>query len=403
MKITAKRWKGNKLLFVILSIAMVLVLCLTAVPTVPTYAAEGLTLHTDYPGIAVKPGDSLKIPIEIQNTSGSAMDVKIAAASLPENWEGYIQGGSFQVNMIRVKSGENAASATLHLNVPKELTEGTYYAEVQASSASGAQSSLQLAFEVSTKKAGAGSFTSEYPQQEGASGTSFSFSTTLINNGLTSKSYSLSSNAPAGWKVSFTPSAENTKIAGIDLESGESKGITVAVEAPENVEAGTYDISCSAVSADETLKTNLQVVITGTYSLEVSTPDGRLSFDAYANKESDVTLNVTNTGNVDLENVSINSSVPSGWNVTYTNLEDNVISSIPAGTTTEVIAHVKPGKDTITGDYVTSFVATSNGTMGTADFRVSVKTSTLWGIVAILIILATAGGLGYVFRKYGRR
>ena len=216
MKITAKRWKGNKLLFVILSIAMVLVLCLTAVPTIPTYAAEGLTLHTDYPGIAVKPGDSLKIPIEIQNTSGSAMDVKIAAASLPENWEGYIQGGSFQVNMIRVKSGENAASATLHLDVPKELTEGTYYAEVQASSASGAQSSLQLAFEVSTKKAGAGSFTSEYPQQEGASGTSFSFSTTLINNGLTSKSYSLSSNAPAGWKVSFTPSAENTKIAGID-------------------------------------------------------------------------------------------------------------------------------------------------------------------------------------------
>lgn len=394
-----KRWEHGGILFAVLSIVMAFVLCMTAIPA---YAAGGVELHSDYPGISVKPGDNLKIPIDIQNSTGAGMDVEIAVTSIPENWEGYIQGGSFQVNTVHVKPGEEA-NVTLHVTVPKELTEGTYYAEVQATGESGAQSNLKLAFEVSTKKAGAGSFTSEYPKQEGASGTSFSFSTTLINNGLNSKSYSLSANAPAGWKVSFAPSAESTKIAGIDLESGESKGITVAVEPPENIEAGTYDISCSAVSADETLKTDLEVVITGTYGLAVSTPDGRLSFDAYANKVSDVTLNVTNTGNVDLENVSINSSAPSGWTITYSNLEENVISSIPAGTTTEVIAHVEPGKDTITGDYVTSFTANCNGTMGAADFRVSVKTSTLWGIVAILIIFATAGGLGYVFRKYGRR
>lgn len=401
MKRTAvKRWERNRILFAVLSIAMVLVLFITAIPA---YAAGGLELSTDYPGISVKPGDNLKIPIEIRNSTGSGMDVKLDITSLPENWEGYLQGGSFQVNTVHVKSGDSGAEATLHLTVPEELTEGTYYVEVQASGVSGAQSSLNLAFEVSSKKAGAGSFTSEYPKQEGASGTSFSFSTTLINNGLTPKSYSLSSNAPMGWKVRFTPSADSTTIAGIDLEAGESKGITVSVVPPENIEAGTYDISCSAVSSDETLKTDLQVVITGTYGLAVSTPDGRLSFDAYSNKVSDVTLNVTNTGNVDLENVSINSSAPSGWTVTYSNLDENVISSIPAGTTTEVIAHVEPGNDTITGDYITSFTASSTGVSGSADFRVSVKTSTLWGAVAILIILATAGGLGYVFRKYGRR
>ncbi len=120
--------------------------------------------------------------------------------------------------------------------------------------------------------------------------------------------------------------------------------MTVSVTPPEGIAAGEYDISCSAVSAEETLSTDLKVVITGSYGLKVGTPDGRLSFDAYAGKESDVTLNVTNTGNVDLQDVSFKFLPAIGWTVTY-NLENNVIPSIPAGSTTEVIAHVKPGSE----------------------------------------------------------
>lgn len=80
-----------------------------------------------------------------------------------------------------------------------------------------------------------------------------------------------------------------------------------------------------------------------------------------------------------------------------------MISSLPAGSTTEVIAHVKPSSDAITGDYVTSFSVSSKETSGSADFRVSVKTRTVWGVVAVALILCVGGGLGYVFKKYGRR
>lgn len=285
-KTAAAEWRPGRHLFAMASIVMVLLLWLTALPV---YAAGGLELTTDYPGMSVKPGDNLSIPISIDNTSGSGMDADVSIASLPEGWEGYLQGGSYQVNRVYVRPGEEGASMTLHLTVPEDLEEGTYTAAIQTSSAGGAQDRLELGFQMNSQKAGAGSFTSEYPKQEGASGTSFSFSTTLINQGLTTKSYSLSSNAP------------------------------------------------------------------------------------------------------------------SGWTVTYSNLEENVISSIPAGTTTEVIAHVEPGSDAITGDYITSFTASSDSISGSADFRVSVKTRTLWGVVAVAIILATAGGLGYVFRKYGRR
>ena len=174
------------------------------------------------------------------------------------------------------------------------------------------------------------------------------------------------------------------------------------VTTPDQVEAGEYTVSVSAVSADETLSQDLTVKITGTYGLALSTPDGRLSFDAHANQESDVTLTVANTGNVDLENVSVNCSAPSGWTVTY-ELEDNMIESIPAGSTTEVIAHVKPSSDAITGDYAATFTAKTDEASDSAEFRISVKTQTIWGFVAIVIILGVAGGLSYVFKKYGRR
>ncbi len=377
--------------------------CVTMAWAFPARADGGLELHTSYPGMSVKPGDSLSIPISIDNQTGAGLDADVSISGVPENWEGYLQGGNYQVSRVYVPQGTDGADVTLHLTVSDELEEGTYEVSVQAASVQGeAADQLQLAFQVTTDEAGNGSFTSEYPQQEGTSGTSFSFSTTLINNRLEPQNYSLSSNAPAGWTVTFTPSGETTNVAGIDVESGASQGITVSVVPPQQIEAGDYQISCSAVSASETLTTDLTVTITGTYGLEMSTPDGRLSFDARAGKESDVTLQITNTGNVDLENVSLNSTAPSGWTVTY-NQEDNIIKSLPAGSTSEVIAHVKPGNDAITGDYVTSFNVSTEQISDSAEFRVSVKTSTMWGIVAVVIIAGVALGLEYVFRKYGRR
>lgn len=385
-----------------LAAAGLMALFFAAALAFPARADNGLDLSTQYPGIFARPGDNLSIPVRLSNSTGTGMDVDVSIRSLPDSWDGYLQGGNYQVNRVYVKPGEEGETVTLHLTVPKELKEGSYKAQIQASSESGISDQLEIQFQVNEKEAGKGSFTSEYPRQEGASGTDFSFNTTLINNGLKPQSYSLSSNAPAGWNVSFTPSGNTAKVAAIDVESGQSQGLTVSVTPPELVSAGEYTISCTAVSAEETLNLDLTVTVTGTYAMALTTPDGRLSFDAHAGQESDVTLQIQNTGNVDLENVSVNATAPSGWVVTY-NLENNLVDSIPAGTTAEVIAHVKPDSDAITGDYVTSFTASNSQTSAKVDFRVSVKTSTLWGIVATLLILCTAGGLGYVFKKYGRR
>lgn len=111
-KAAVAEWRKRKLVLVMTSIAMALLLWFTALPV---YAAGGLELVTDYPGMAVKPGDSLNIPISLNNTSGSGMDADVAIASLPEGWEGYLQGGSYQVNRVHVGSrgrrgGDHASS-----------------------------------------------------------------------------------------------------------------------------------------------------------------------------------------------------------------------------------------------------------------------------------------------------
>ena len=179
-----------------------------------------------------------------------------------------------------------------------------------------------------------------------------------------------------------------------------SKGLTIAVTPPQDVEKGTYTIPCTATSANETLNLDLNVEITGTYGVSVSTPTGNLSFDAYANDEKSVTLSIANTGNVDLENLNLTSSAPTDWDVTFS---ESTIDLLEAGATKEITAYVTPNSDSITGDYVTTISIKNDETSASADFRVSVKTRTSWGIFAGGIIVVLLAVLAWIFKKFGRR
>lgn len=379
--------------------AAFLLLFLTVFSSFPAFAAGGLEFYTDYPGISVKAGDSQTISMYVSNTSGSGLDADLSIVSIPDGWEGYFSGNGSQISRVHVENGAES-TVTFNLEIPEDAAEGDYTVQLQATSDTGLTDVTDLVFSIQEIQYGQGSFEAEYPEQEGASGTAFSFSTTLVNNSAADQSYSLSSQAPAGWQVSFQPSGETTQVASIDVAAASSQGLTVSVTPPENVEAGDYTIPISATSASDTLETELTVTITGTYALELSTPSGLLSFDAHANRESDVTLSITNNSNVDLQNITLTSSAPTDWTVTF---DESSIEVLEAGATQEITAHVTPGDSAMTGDYVTTITASCSETSDTAEFRVSVKTDTIWGIVAIVIILALVAGVGAVFKKYGRR
>lgn len=388
----------RKTIGILLAAALMLALAISFFP-VTAHAAGGLELSTAYPGISAKPGDSLSFTLNLENTSGAPLNASLSIADIPAGWSGYFSADGGDVNKVYV-GGTGVASVTFYLSVPQDAATGTHMVSLVADAGDGAASQLDLELTVTEEVSGESNFTVQYPEQEGSAGTAFSFSATLVNNYAAEQSYSLSSQAPSGWSVSFTPSDGSSQVASLSIEPHQSQGLTIGVTPPASAEAGDYTISYSAVSANETLTGELTVTITEAYELVLSTPSGLLSFDAEANKESTVVLSVTNNSNVPLENINLSSSAPTDWEVRF---ETATIETLEAGATQEVTAYVKPASSAMSGDYVTNITASNSAASSTAQFRVSVKTSTLWGIFAILIIMAVVVGLLWIFRKYGRR
>ena len=389
----------NLFLRAILMCLLMLTLTASALAEPVDTNARYIELSTKYPSMVVKAGDSLTFDLDIDNQSGVSQDVTLSIEEIPEDWEGSFSASSKQVSIVHVKNEEANTDVDFAVDVPLETADGEYEIALSAKG-QGFSDEMILNLTVSAEQMGESSFEVEYPSQEGDADTDFSFAATLINNTLSNQSYSFSSNAPSGWDVSFMPSGESTKVAALEVEARKSQGVDISVTPPANIEAGTYEINLTAASADEKLSLDLEIVITGSYDVSLSTPSGRLSFDAYANQEAAVQLSITNNGNTELTNVNLTSSAPSGWNVRFAN---ETIELIEAGATIETTAYVTPGEEAMSGDYVTSITVKNSDANDSADFRVTVKTETKWGVTGIAVILILAAAIVIIMRKYGRR
>ena len=358
-----------------------------------------IELSTQYPALTVKAGDSLTFDLDLDNYSGVSQDITLSVAEIPEGWEGTFSAGSNQVSVVHVKNQATNSEVSFAVDVPLETADGEYIIRLAARGEDFADE-MEIALTVSAEEIGESSFTAEYPSQEGDATTDFTFSVTLINNTLSTQNYSFTSNAPSGWQVSFQPSGESTSVAALDVEARTTQAMDISVTPPENVEVGTYEIPVTATSVNESMPITLSVTITGSYGLTLSTPSGRLSLDAYANQESAVQLSLTNTGNSDLTNVNLTSSAPTGWTVRFAN---ETIDIIEAGATVETTMYITPGEDAMSGDYATTVTARNSDANDSVDFRITVKTETIWGLTGIGVIVVLAVVIGIVMRKYGRR
>lgn len=358
-----------------------------------------IELSTQYPALTVKAGDSLTFDLDLDNYSGVSQDITLSVAEIPEGWEGTFSAGSNQVSVVHVKNQATNSEVSFAVDVPLETADGEYIIRLAARGEDFADE-MEIALTVSAEEIGESSFTAEYPSQEGDATTDFTFSATLINNTLSTQNYSFTSNAPSGWQVSFQPSGESTSVAALDVEARTTQAMDISVTPPENVEAGTYEIPVTATSVNESMPITLSVTITGSYGLTLSTPSGRLSLDAYANQESAVQLSLTNTGNSDLTNVNLTSSAPTGWTVRFAN---ETIDIIEAGATVETTMYITPGEDAMSGDYATTITARNSDANDSVDFRITVKTETIWGLTGIGVIVLLAVVIIIVMRKYGRR
>jgi uncharacterized repeat protein (TIGR01451 family) len=193
--------------------------------------------------------------------------------------------------------------------------------------------------------------------------------------------------------------ASQAQAATAIVKAGETSSISVSAKAPQDATAGAYPITVDATSGDKTAHADLSIEVTGSYSLTMTTTDGRLNANASAGGTTDLGVVVTNTGTADVTDVALSASPPSGWTVTF----EPATVTVPANGNVNATAHIKPSADAIAGDYVATLRATSPAASATADIRVTIETSLLWGAVGVALILLVLLGLWWTFRRYGRR
>lgn len=359
----------------------------------PASAANGVTLYTPYTNISVPPGESIDYTIDLINNSRVVQNVAISLAGVPKTWNYIIKSGGWNIKQLSILPGEKK-SLSLKVEVPLKVDKGDYRFRVLA----GRFNSLPLTINVSEQGTFKTEFTTTQANMQGHAKSKFTYKAELKNRTADKQLYSLRAQAPRGWKVDFKPN--NRQATSVEIEANNSRDITIEIDPPDNLKAGTYKMPVNARTNSTAAELELEVVITGSYEMELTTPTGLLSTSITAGNDRKVGLLIKNTGSTELRDVNLSASAPSGWEVVF---EPKKIDKIEAGQHTEVFAEVKADKKAIAGDYVTSISAKTPEVTSKVSLRVSVKTPMFWGWVGILVITIAVGGIYYLFQKHGRR
>lgn len=374
-------------------------LLLVAVPAIaqeepPTTVPDQLSISTPYPRVAVEAGDSATFDLSI--TAPEPTAVSLEATQLPEGWTATFRGGGFEID--GVTAGPTAPEASLDVTVPVDAAEGAYDIGVTADGGS-TSVSLALQVRVSAQAGGEVTLTPDFPGLRVPAGEAASFSVELSNGTPSDLQFELNASGPAGWDVTAQPSSE-PQAATIQVDSGASETINVEATSPPRAEAGQYTISVQAVAPETEVQAEMVVEIVGSYSLDLTTPDQRLSTEVSADGASEVQLIVTNTGTAPIQGVQLSSTPPTDWDVAFA---QETIPEIGAGQSVTAVATVTPSDQAVAGDYIITFSAESEQANSSVDIRTTVNPSALWGFIGIALIALTLAGLAWVFRRFGRR
>jgi uncharacterized repeat protein (TIGR01451 family) len=376
--------------------AALLIAILSSLAT-PLAAQTGsaLTLTTPYPGLTVEPGDTAGFDLAL--TASSTTTVDLAVTGVPDGWTATFQGGGNVVSQVTARTDE-APELTLNVIVPTGTTDGDYPLTIEVDSATG---SVNLPVEV-TVQGGAGgvvTLTPDFPGLRGSTSDTFTFNVDIKNDTPSEVQLELGAEGPIGWSVDARPQSQS-QASTIAVDTGATGRVTVTATPAASAAAGLYDLRVTARGGGVDVETPLQVQITGSFAVELTTPDQRLNADVTAGQPAQFPIWVFNTGSADLVNVAVSATPPSGWDVTF---DTEAISTIAAGDYATVNATITPSGEAIAGDYQITFRASSDDASATMEIRSSVSPSAFGGLVGIGLIVLTLAALAWVFRRFGRR
>jgi uncharacterized membrane protein len=168
----------------------------------------------------------------------------------------------------------------------------------------------------------------------------------------------------------------------------------------KHIEPGNYLITFRASSGNISDSIELTAVVTARYEMFINTPSGRLNAEVTSGKDNHIGVRVGNSGSVALKDVRFSANVPQGWGVNFT---PEVVDSIEPGHIQESDMVITPNSNTIAGDYEITVSAITSEALSEMKLRITVATPTIWGWIAVLIVVVVIAGLAVIFTQLGRR
>ncbi len=364
----------------------------------PLAAYRGLSVATDFPSVYTSKTDLITFDLTVRNYDLPPQRVDVSVGRIPEGWDHAFVGGGGMVDAVFVEP-DGTARVQLWVDPPDDVREGSYTIVVDARG-SGASYSLPLTVNTGSNLPQRLSLDPELPSVRGTPKSDFTYKVTLRNNSAAEALVNFDAHAPTGFQVKFLQQYGGKELSTLPVDAGKAEDIKVEIKPPQGVSEGIYEVEVMAKSEKASASTTLTMDIKGQPRLSISGPDGLLSGSAVAGKEKTFTLTLKNSGTAPAKNISLSSSTPRNWNVEF---EPDTLEEIPAGESKEVKATVSPSSEAIAGDYNVTFRVSSDLLSESEKFRITVKTSSLWGIVAVLIIAAAAVVLVFTIRRFGRR
>jgi len=362
-------------------------------------AVTGLYLTTRYPALTVRAGETTTIDLSLRNFNLPPQQLALSVPQLASGWKATVLGGGQPIESAIV-APDSEEKLQLRLEPPSGTGPGNYSFLVEAQGG-GSTLKLPIIVTVGQELPAKLKLTTNFPALRGTATTSFKFKVTVANDSGRDATINFSADAPKNFQVTFTEAYGTQQLTSIPIEAGKSKDIEASIALPRDTPAGEYKLALHAKSEAASADLDLTITIIGQARLALAGEGGRLSGEAYAGQDSQLTVVAKNDGSEAARDVEFSATAPEGWKTSF---DPKELPELSAGKSQSIKVTLTPAARAIAGDYQTTIRAGSAGGLSeSANFRITVLTSTVWGAVGIGVIAAALLVVVFAVARFGRR
>jgi uncharacterized membrane protein len=369
-----------------------------AEPASPPNAPTGVWLTTDYPAVTEQVGKSFTMDLSLENHGMPPERVQLSLDGVPEGWHYEFEGGGKPVKAAMVGPGDTR-SLTLKMTPAKDAEAKTYSINLLGT-AEADKLTLPISVTLAPPAPASLKLEAKLPALRGSASSNFDYDLTVDNNSPSDVTVNLAAQTPPGFDAAFKEQYGSQELTSIPIKANASKDIKVSIKPPRDVPAGKYKVEVGTSSGKVQAETALLLDITGQPKLALDGPSGMLSGSAVAGKEHSFTFTVNNDGGAPAQNVKLTADAPSGWKIDFSPAK---IDKIAPGGKAEAQMRITPASNAIAGDYSVNVDSNGDGASDNLKFRVTVETSTEWGLAGLGIIGIAVLVMAGAVTRYGRR